>query len=82
MKNCIYEASANKMSSGQIMTGMTVMIFQKKFHLTKPLTEPLENPFSKKMSLGQILYYDGYGSYNFSENFLSMKPLEEIEKNK
>ena len=34
------------------------------------------------MSLGQILYYDGYGSYDFPEKFLSMKPLKEIEKNK
>ena len=34
------------------------------------------------MSFGQILYYDGYGSYDFLEKFLSMKPLNRIEKNK
>ena len=34
------------------------------------------------MSFGQILDYDGYGSYDFPEKFLSMKPFKEIEKNK
>ena len=35
------------------------------------------------MNFGQILYYDGYVSYDFLEKFLSMKPLiKEIEKNK
>ena len=34
------------------------------------------------MSFGRIMYYNGYGSYDFSEKFLSIKPLKEIEKNK
>ena len=34
------------------------------------------------MSFGQILYFDGYGSYDLPEKFLSMKPLKTIEKNK
>ena len=34
------------------------------------------------MSFGQILYYEGYGSYDFPEKFLSMKGLKEIKTNK
>ena len=34
------------------------------------------------MTFGQILYYDGYSSYDFPEKFLLMKPLKKIEKNK
>ena len=58
-------------------------------HLINPLTEverntskieSLENPSSKKMSFGQILYYDGYGSYDFPEKFLSMKPQGDRKK--
>ena len=32
------------------------------------------------MSFGQILYYDGYGSYDFPEKSRLIKPLKEIEK--
>ena len=34
------------------------------------------------MSFGQILYYDGYGSYGFSEKFRLLKPLKDIKKSK
>ena len=34
------------------------------------------------MSFGQILYYDGYSSYDFSEKFRLIKPLTDMEKNK
>ena len=34
------------------------------------------------MSFGQILNYDGYGSYDFLEKFRLIKSLKEIEKNK
>ena len=32
------------------------------------------------MSFGHILYYDGYGSYDFPEKSRLKKPLKEIEK--
>ena len=34
------------------------------------------------MSFGQILYYDGYDSYDFSDKFRLIKPLKDIEKDK
>ena len=45
MKKCIYRASVNKMSSGQIpfYDGYDSYDFPKKFHLIKPLTEVKRN---------------------------------------
>ena len=34
----------------------------------------------KKMSTGQNLYYDGYGSYDYPKKILRRKPLEEVKK--
>ena len=34
----------------------------------------------KKMSTGSSLYYKGYGSYDCPKNFLTIKPLKEVEK--
>ena len=32
------------------------------------------------MSTGPSLYYEGYGSYGCPKNFLTIKPLKEVEK--
>ena len=32
------------------------------------------------MSTGPRLYYEGYGSYGCPKNFLTIKPLKEVEK--
>ena len=40
----------------------------------------LENFTRKKMSTGPSLYYEGYGSYGCPKNFLTIKPLKEVEK--
>ena len=32
------------------------------------------------MSAGPSLYYEGYGSYGFPKDFLTIKPLKEVEK--
>ena len=32
------------------------------------------------MNTGTSLYYEGYGSYGCQENFLTIKPLKEVEK--
>ena len=59
------------------------MILQKKIPFNKTTygsqkeyigNKSQENPCSMKMSFGQILYYDGYGSYDFAEKFRLIKP--------
>ena len=34
------------------------------------------------MSTKPSSYYDGYGSYDYPKNVLSIKPLNEVKKNK
>ena len=81
MKNCIYKASAIKMSSGEIpyYDGYDSYDFPKKVPFNKTTfgsqkeyikNASLENPSSKKMSFEHILYYDEYGNYDFPEKFL------------
>ena len=33
------------------------------------------------MSIGPILYYDGYGSYHCPKKILTIKPLKKVKKN-
>ena len=40
----------------------------------------LENFTRKKLSTGPSLYYEGDGSYDYPKNFLTIKPLKEVEK--
>ena len=50
MKNCIYRASANRMSSGQnpYYNGYHSYDFPKKFPLIQPLTEVKRNTYKNK----------------------------------
>ena len=32
------------------------------------------------MRIGPSSYYDGYGNYDYPENFLPIKPLKEVKK--
>ena len=40
----------------------------------------LENFTNETMSTGPSLYNEGYGSYGCPKNFLTIKPLKEVQK--
>ena len=39
----------------------------------------LENFSKKNMSSGPIMYYDGYGRYDFPKKFHPTKPIKKVE---